>query len=181
MENEMTAICIERYEAEQGDLPHMCMCCGAPATVRNKQIFCTGVDWIMTILGAVMIRHDISDMTNRVAVWTSFCERHGSYWAKRRLLLGGSLAGAVFLPFGGLIFLSINQMGGADLLNLLWLVSVGLFIGWIILAVNIYRHTIRATEVTITSIKLTGVCKEYMQAVEENRSAKAATNLRSVQ
>jgi hypothetical protein len=168
----ITTICMERYEAEKGDLPQICMCCGAPATVRTKQIFCSGADWVMTILGAVVIRHDISDMTNRTAVWTCFCERHGSYWAKRRLLVVCSLAGMVFLPFGGLTFLSTIELGGADLLMQLWIASVGLLIGWIILTVSVYRHTIRATEVTVSSITLTGVCEEYFQAVEDYRSTK---------
>ena len=45
-ETPMASIQLTRYEAEEDDLPDMCMRCGAAATVRKRRLFVSHPMWV---------------------------------------------------------------------------------------------------------------------------------------
>ncbi len=144
----MASIQLTRYEAEQGDLPDVCMCCGAPATERKRRRFSSYPLWVVLTLLWVFARGEVSGKSYRavadkhtryILCYTLFCARHKNYWRSRNLFIWGSLAGILvfifgFFIIGGLLSPRISQSMenivfgsfciGSVVLLLCWLISI---------------------------------------------------------
>lgn len=78
----MASIRISRYEAEDGDLPDVCMCCGEPATQRKRRRFISHPVWVYILLpwGYILYAIVAAILTEEIRCYTLFCERHKHYW-----------------------------------------------------------------------------------------------------
>jgi hypothetical protein len=124
---------------------------------------------------SVFLPLGIDESARILAVPTSFCPRHRYYWLKSSLLTAGLLVGSVFLPLAGCIVLMMqgDKLGwDYSVLEAFILSWFALVVAGIVLAAIIRHRTIRATKITEDTITLTGVCRDYVEAVRKHRAKK---------
>src|SRR5437660_11736174 len=98
---------LSRYEATQGQLPRVCMRCGAPATLVKAKTFSWQPGWLLLLIllgvvGLVLFLVLSLTLSKRMRVQVPLCERHRHHWAMRNgLTLGGLVLLLAFA--GGLI------------------------------------------------------------------------------
>lgn len=120
----MASIQLSRYEAEEGDLPDVCMCCGAPAGERKRLRFTSYPLWVIprlmwdcfnanplwlgfSLLWDWRSNTKVVDRNTRYTrCYTLFCSRHKNYWLIRSLTIWIALAVILVLIAGG-FFLSL--------------------------------------------------------------------------
>src|SRR4051812_25286496 len=87
-ESPMASIRLSRYEAEEGDLPEVCMCCGAPATERKRRRFVSHPLWVYVLMPFGYLPYVIvaAVLTEHVRCYTLFCPRHKNHWRSRTLI-----------------------------------------------------------------------------------------------
>ena len=176
----MATVRLESYDGEVCDLPEICMKCGAPSSVHKNKTFSWYPPWVGVLLLAGLIPYLIvaAIVTKRCRVEVPLCDQHKSHWLMRQLLVLLSLLGLLAL---GVVFMiagaaasdaaaASNKGSGNNpvfaFLCVGWLV---LMLGWIILAVIVQYTTIRPSEITDTSIRLTSVSEVFAEACDEER------------
>ncbi len=169
----MATLRLESYDGNVLELPDLCMQCGEPAAVRKSKNFSWFPPWIWVLLfvcGLLPFAIVGMIMTKRRRVEAPLCEEHKNHWLWRQLLVVGSLLGVLAIGFIAWIVLINNEgnRGGDDALaGILCGGSVILLIGWIIMAAIVQSGSIRAKEITDTSITLAGVSEVFIQAYQD--------------
>ncbi len=173
----MAEVFLTREEAE-GDLPALCMCCGAAATtrvtrrfmLRDPEIGGPGVQFaeILAIQRIVALAN-----VPRLSLPTYFCDRHRYYWHLRECLRWGGLAALLTLGFGGLamaatiIFTTKTESHWPDGCLLFTLVLY--MIAWLVPMSRLLRNTIRASRHGDGRILLQHVGAEYVAGLLAQR------------
>jgi hypothetical protein len=137
----MDTVELERREAETGALPAVCMRCGQPATFRCGKLF-------KRVFGKEIEYRLIAPL----------CNKHRNHWFCRDLLIPLGLVVAVIAGCAG-IWAGIGIIAGLALLSF-WGVSTAVA----------YSTSIRAQEITDTSLTLSGVSTAFVDALREHRS-----------
>jgi hypothetical protein len=137
----MDTVELERREAEKGALPAVCMRCGQPATFRCGKLF-------KRVFGKEIEYRIIAPL----------CNKHRNHWFWRDLLIPIGLVVAVIAGCAG-IWTGIGIIAGLALLSF-WGVSTAVA----------YSTSIRAQEITDTSLTLSGVSPAFVDALREHRS-----------
>jgi hypothetical protein len=90
-ESPMASIELSRYEAEEGDLPDVCMICGAPATVRKRYRFTWHPVWVYLLVPFGYLPYILvaALLTENVRCYTLFCPQHKNHWRWRTLSIWG--------------------------------------------------------------------------------------------
>jgi hypothetical protein len=172
----MASIQLSRSEAEVGDLPDVCMCCGEPATERKRRLFISHPLWVYILLPWGYIPYVIvaAVLTQRVRCYTLFCARHKNHWRIRSLIIWGAFVGLLVLLIGSLATLGAlfedlspatqDRLGGV------------LCIGWPVLAfcwlcsIPLMQETaIHPADVTERKLTLKCISPAFAQAVREYR------------
>ena len=101
----MASIQLSRYEAEEGDLPDVCMCCGVPATERKRRRFISHPLWVYVLLpwGYILYAIVAAILTEHIRCYTLFCPRHKNYFLVRNLFIWGLLIVILVLLVGGFV------------------------------------------------------------------------------
>lgn len=117
----MASIRLSRVEAEDGDLPDVCMCCGAPALERKVCRFNSYPLWVVpALLWNVFNSNPLKVFllllwdwrlnakaalthTKHIRCYILFCPRHENYWLIRNLIVWASFVVIVVLLVGGLV------------------------------------------------------------------------------
>jgi hypothetical protein len=101
----MASIQLSRYEAEEGELPNVCMCCGTVATERKRRVFISHPLWVYLLLPMGYLPYVVvaAVLTQRTRCYTLFCSRHKNYWRNRTLLIWGALPVILALIIGSLV------------------------------------------------------------------------------
>ena len=173
-------------EVEEGELPEVCMRCGAPAAVSLPRKFSWHPEWIGTLMAFGILCFGLLPvavvalilsfvMTKRMKVPVPLCQTHRRHWAWRNVV---GIVGLVLLPaigIIGIIVLGQTKMpkDTADMLGgllcggilfgvLLWLVSLAILEG----------RALKAVEITDRGITLRGVSPLFLQALWEQRQAR---------
>src|SRR2546430_2215392 len=111
----MPDVLLTRHEAD-GNLPAVCMCCGAPATTWVSRTFLahdpavSGPSGFLEVF-AVRLLLATAD-TPQFRLRTSFCAEHRNYWHVRSVLLYGGIGGLVaVLLLGGAVVALLMTVG----------------------------------------------------------------------
>jgi hypothetical protein len=172
----MAQIRLGRFEAEDRDLPAVCMCCGAPATVVKSKSFkwtprTPPLRGALNLVGLWPYFSVASAQTKRMRVRIPLCEKHRNHWVWRAWLLHGGravLGGLVVLYVA--ILIAVSQLGlnpspalGSYLCP--GLLSAGVI--YVVAMLVVQTEAIRPTEITDRSITLINVSKRFVQAVDD--------------
>jgi hypothetical protein len=164
----MATVRLGRYEAEDYELPNVCMQCGAKAVGYRRRGFRWSPGWvIITALFGLLPYFLITELTmRRMAVWVPYCKAHkkGPLWPT--LVSVGSLV-ALIAVTAGLIALLNDE--GAGAVAIVFCAGVFAFIVWMFVAIILHTPTIRPTEINDKSITLKGVCQEFIDALNADR------------
>src|SRR5262245_60095643 len=100
----MATLHLESYDGEVGDLPDLCMQCGAPSAVRKNKRFSWFPPWVWILLfvcGLVPFAIVALVMTKRRTVNVPLCEAHKNHWLWRQLVVVGGLLAliGIFVAF----------------------------------------------------------------------------------
>ena len=171
----MAEIFLTREEAK-GDLPALCMCCGAPAKTRVTRSFMlrdpevSGGPFLeMRAIQAIAAHATVP----RLSLPTYFCEQHRHYWHLRDGLKWGGLAGLLTLVFGGVAMIA-TLIFTIDFKSR-WPEGCFLFtfvlyaIGWGTSMNRLVRNTMRARRHGDGRILLQNVGEEYVAALPAQR------------
>jgi hypothetical protein len=166
-------------EVQEGQLPPVCMRCGAPATVFKWKRFSWGPEWVMILLVVgllvltplfVIALILIPFVLRTMPVHVPLCARHRNHWLPLQVILYGGLS-LLALGTTTAIILWLTARPGDDFLTELggWLcVGTGvIFVFLLFPAAVLHMRTIRAVEITDHSITLIKVAKKFVRAVEE--------------
>ena len=84
----MAQIRLGRYEAEEGELPPLCLRCGAPAMLFKAKLLSWQPSWTYVVFGLTFWPILVATLAlrRRMRVLVPFCQKHRNYWRGRRLL-----------------------------------------------------------------------------------------------
>jgi hypothetical protein len=171
----MATVQLSRREAEDDDLPDVCMKCGAPATTRISRAFAWYPEWVwITILAGLLIFVILAlVLTKRMRVEVPLCDEHKKHWFNRNLAIWGT--------FGILALLMVIGIGiavaaadpsdrdGNPVFGVICIGSLVCLIPWLTVVAIAHYSMIRPSEITDRSIRLTKVSDEFVDAVEDYR------------
>lgn len=173
----MASIKLSRYEAEEGDLPDVCMCCGAEATERQRRRFVSHPFWVYVLLPFGLIPYAIVAiiLTEHIRCYTLFCPRHKNYFRVRNLFVWGSLLGILVFIVGG-FFLAGLLAGRVDkssqdiVFGSLCFGTVLLLFCWLISIPISQVMAIHPADATERSLILKRVSPDFVEAVRQHRA-----------
>jgi hypothetical protein len=165
-------------EAED-DLPAVCLCCGAPATVWKRQFFAVGevghhigIGGIGGVIALIFILVDVVRVASGrpLCLCAPFCDRHQNHWLTRLWIILGGVAALVlvFIILIALIILTARTEG-MFYHGLTLLLGVGGIIGVTIAWALLLRRTIHKVKISRDYIVLGGVHDRFIDALEEHR------------
>lgn len=177
----MPSVRLSRYEAEEGDLPDVCMRCGAPAAVRKRYAFTWHPLWTYLLLPFGFLPYVVvaAVLTQRVRCYTLLCERHKWHWLVRTLVVWGGFALMLLLIVGGfalMMALGEGQTGGAKdrLFGLFCVGMVALILAWLISIPVTQVTAIHPTESTHRTVTLARVSPAFIDALLDHRDRRRA-------
>jgi hypothetical protein len=157
----MATVRMGRYELSEYDLPRVCICCGARATMFKQKRFQWHPPWAFLALGAMGAMMFAKTATLQVPL----CERHKWHWGGRTAVILLSLLALLLLLFGAIVIASKLQVEP----EFVFIPFAALFLAWLGLAITLSVTTVRPTEITDKSITLQGVSEEFIDALNEAR------------
>jgi hypothetical protein len=173
----MASIELSRYEAEEGDLPDVCMCCGAPATDRKRRRFTSHPVWVYLLLPFGLLPYVIvaAVLTESARCYVLFCPQYKNHWLRRTLLVWGSFVALIAVLFGSLVFVGLMQgqldKSTSDVLSgSLCVGSLFLVLFWLISIPIVQMTAIQPTNVTQHRLTLRGISPAFVDAVREHRA-----------
>src|SRR5579883_2552105 len=107
----MPTVWLDRDEAVYGDLPPVCMRCGADATTTRGQTLSWCPSWVIVLIFTGLLPWAVVSMllTKRMKIKAPMCDRHAGHWFRYKLFLGLGLAGAFLLIVGGFVLLAAGD------------------------------------------------------------------------
>jgi hypothetical protein len=169
----MPTVWLDRDEAVNGDLPPVCMRCGAEATTIRKQTLSWCPSWVIVLIfiGVLIWIIVAAILTKRMTLRAPMCERHAGHWSRFKLFVYGGLLGAVAVLIGGIILHGETDQTAKAVAG--WVVGAGVVCFLIVLFTGAVWQTtlIRAVEITDRDMKVRGVCEEFKLALREQRRA----------
>ena len=157
----MGSIKLARYEAEEGDLPNLCMRCGARATVRRSCSFAWHPPWVWLMTPLVLVplvgRVVAHGFIKRMGTHILLCEQHKRHLAVRGPIIWCSAVGLVLVGMG--LLAVMGKAIGLVMMLATWLVS----------ALVIQNTAIHATEITDWSITLTRISPVFIETLRKHR------------
>lgn len=173
----MASIRLDRYEAEDGDLPDNCMCCGEPATERKRRRFTWHPFWVYLFLPLGYVPYVLIAviLTERVRCTTLFCDRHKNHWRWRTWVIWGSFLGILLLGAAGVGLASlladqIDPKQHEYLFGPLCIAIPVLMLCWLISIPLLQLTEIHPSQVTRRSFVLNRVSPKFVEAVHEYRA-----------
>ena len=177
----MAEIRLDLSEAE-GDLPAICICCGAPATCsKAKKLFWWPRWTYLFLLIHPMVWGIIALLVSRRAVLKApFCDRHRRHWTDHSLLIWSVGAGCVLLAVAAFVLSLVFPVGPDD--AIFWGASLGvviLAVLWLVVVVIVHQSTVRPRIITRSEIVVTCVSEAFVQAVlQRDREQREASESR---
>jgi hypothetical protein len=171
----MASIELTRREAEDGDLPNVCMRCGEPATVRKRRLFVSHPLWIYVLLPFWFVPYAIvaAILTQRVRCYSHFCPRHKNHWLTRALIIWGGFPVLLALYGAGFFIAAwIEESGNIsnDTLGAMAAVwNLGLLLLWLTSIPFCQLTAIHPANVTERRLTLQRVAPAFVEAVRNYR------------
>src|SRR6266851_803407 len=171
----MASISLTLHEAEEGDLPNVCMRCEAPATVRKRYRFVSHPGWVYLLLPFGYLPYVIvaAIMTQRVRFYTQFCARHKNHWRIRAFIVWGAFLALVAILFGGFLLISwLERNKTTDYGSFFGYFCIGwlvLIFCWMISIPIVQLTSIHPADVTERRLTLKRVSPAFVDAVRDYR------------
>ena len=172
----MAWIQLSKYEAEEGDLPDVCMCCGAPAIERKRRRFISHPLWVYALMPLGYIPYAVvaAILTEHVRCYTLFCARHKHYWRNRTLAIWGTFVALLALIVGSFAIVgSMSEQFSRSTQDILFgalcIGSPVLLLCWLISIPIIQVTEIHPANVTERRLTLKGISPAFAEAVREYR------------
>jgi hypothetical protein len=172
----MATIRLGRYEAEDGDMPEVCMRCGAPATFHKRYRFVWHPAWCYVLILVALIAYIIvaAVLTQQARIHVFLCDRHKRHWLVRTLIIWGSFLGLILLLIGGIaVVAAVDDRTRNEIGDYAGFYCIGLLVlaaAWLISIPIIQWTAIHPTEITERTVSLTRVCPEYADALVDHRA-----------
>jgi hypothetical protein len=167
----MATVRLRGHVSEEGDLPDVCMKCGAPAAVYKNKTFSWLPGWVYVLLLAGVLVFVIVALilTKRRRVCVPLCEKHKNHWLMRQVVLLVSFLALVVLGFVAMLFFADSRPGSAEATigGALCVGTVVGLVGWVILVAVFHVTSIRVVEITERAVKLQGVSRRFVDAYED--------------
>jgi rRNA maturation protein Nop10 len=172
-----------RREVEGGELPKVCMRCGAPAAVILPRKLSWHPEWIGLLMLFVFCFLPIAlvgiilafALTKRMKVPIPLCQAHRRHWVWKNVV--GIVGLVLLLTVGGIGLIVLGQTNmprdTADRLG--GILCGGTFFGfflWLIALIILEGRAIKAAEITDRGITLRGVSPVFLQALWEHRQVR---------
>jgi len=148
----MAKVQLRRSDLTGGDLPGVCICCGAPTEGFTRTVFHWSPLWIR-LLGRFWARAFGQQVRAQIPV----CDAHRNHWLWRWWLMRGSL---VLIVVPSLLAFAYFESGW-------WLLPA---IAWFGLSLCLWFTMVRVSAITGQSVTLVGVSEKFAKAVEESRA-----------
>jgi hypothetical protein len=170
----MAWVSLTRYEAEEGELPHVCMRCGGPATVKKRYAFTWHPLWTYLLLFAGLIPYIVvaAVLTERARCYVLLCDQHKRHWLIRTLIVWGGFFGMiVVIGLAFLLMVTFTPQGGGPpwLPGLLFTASMVLIAGWLMSIPVCQITAIHPTDVSDRTVTLTCVSPAFIEALDDHR------------
>jgi len=156
-----------RAKEMQGDLPAVCMRCGAPATTwidrefRASRNGAAVLGFLSVLLGVGRVTWSSDSGWPRVQA--PLCARHRNHWKWRERAVGFAILSLIALATAGFIWLPLEWFG----------FMVGFcffgFLAWLILAMVLQETSITPTELHQDVITLKNVSAEFVAGLGRRR------------
>jgi hypothetical protein len=171
-------------EATRGDVPMVCMRCGAPAIVLRTKTFISAGKLKNTLLvpivvitwsfGGELITKIL--LENRVKVRMPFCAMHRSYWRRRSQIAWGGFCLAALLIASGIVIAVACQPADPlrDFIGWAILAGIGLAFVWSFVSSIIGDLSIRAIDINHNSICLDRIDPQFIAELALYRNEKIA-------
>jgi hypothetical protein len=177
----MASIQLSRDEAEEDDLPDVCMRCASPATVRKRYRFTSHPLWLYLLVPFGILPYVVAAamLTERARCYTHLCPRHANHWRVRAFVVWGGLA-TFIVAFGASIAVASampDRLGPAAISVLGWGICVGgpVFLTcWLVSILIVQLTAIHLSNVTDRRLTLVGVSPSFVEAVAAYREGRAA-------
>ena len=156
----MALLEIPREDAAAGNVPAVCIKCGADATeVRFREFRC--YPWQTSVLALFHIEYEPARY--RLEVGLPFCRRHRNYWHWADRL-------RIFLPFLLIVPVGLAEavlcalLFGGEKMTIPWLVAFGAnFVAWLVWNEWRDRRVVRAVRISAAGILLRNVADEVVE------------------
>jgi hypothetical protein len=177
----MASVRLSRYEAEEGDLPDVCMRCGAPAAVRKRHVFISHPLWVYVLLPFGYLPYVVvaAVLTERVRCCTQFCPRHKNHWLVRTLIIWGTFVALLALIVGSVVVVGsmegkMSRSAHDALIGMVCIGSPVLLFCWLISIPIMQLTAIHPADVTERRLTLKRVSPAFVKAVRDYREERRA-------
>jgi hypothetical protein len=163
----MAVVWLDEAGWKDGDVPDICLECGAPAPDRVRKTFGYQPPWVYLtlVLGAIAFVLAIYFTRKEFRSRVPMCPEHKKHWRKRELWIFLSILMAGLL--GGLAIMRLTMTDDATRVTLLLGIVRFSLVGGVIAVAYVYAGTIRVTTFSKRSIRLTKVSPEFVAAYED--------------
>ena len=136
----MAEVKLGRFEAEEGELPPLCLRCGAPAALFKAKRLSWQPTWTFLAFGLTVWPLLLVTMMirKRMRALLPFCAKHKSYWARESAKVKGVIGSLFILFVIGFILIIETEASGLHTVHplvLFWLAGPAIMI-----AVLCLRH-----------------------------------------
>src|SRR5262245_36268616 len=159
----MASIRLTRYEAQEGQLPAVCMVCGQRAERFTGKTMYWHPPWVFVLLLLGLLPFIIAALLTqqRLRLKAPLCANHLNHWQARSLAIWLSLLGFVVVGIGGsFILLQMQPPGRRDEDAIMGFVCIGglvLLVIWLVLVAVLQSTAVRPKEIGDRYIISTGV------------------------
>jgi hypothetical protein len=164
-------------ELDERVLPRVCMCCGAPAVLLKHKRFVWVQDWVKGLpahsdwLALLLVLPLVLLGLRMLRVPIPLCQRHRHHWRPLNVVLYGGLSAVALLGASALVLWRTSAGQGdprSELADWLCIGGILVFLCLLFPAAILHARTIRAFEITPTSITLTNVAMPFVRALDNS-------------
>jgi hypothetical protein len=169
----MARVRLSRREAMDGDLPPVCMRCGAPSDLVKSKTFSWNPSWVWVLILCGLLPFLIVALvlTKRMRVRAPLCQAHAGHWAWRSWFIMGGLVVVVILGIAaGVAVAELDRQPRLRNVGGYLCVGVAVFaLIWLVAAAIIQANAIGPAEITDRDITLVRVAPEFADALRRER------------
>ncbi|HEV3118677.1 MAG TPA: hypothetical protein VGY58_16630 [Gemmataceae bacterium] len=169
----MADIKLGRYEAEEGQLPPLCLCCGAPATHYQAQTLAWQPAWSYFVFGLTVWPLLFLGLLlrKRMRVRLPLCDAHRRSLQVQRRIAQVLMVVLLGVLVGGAVLLNREDEAGNYAVNpllLLWLDGIPIMMALLLLRAG----AVRPQEITDDSITLGDVAEDFVNQWHAERTGR---------
>jgi hypothetical protein len=158
----------------EGNVPPLCVCCGAPATTWKNYTALTGCGGLPVFLLAAIFA-DVGEHAGRIWLCLPFCHRHRHHWLWRRLIVLARFAAVIFLPIVALELMNEDSQNAVTWAGPLIPGACGLSLvaplAWLAAYCICRRTGVRVVGHDKEAVAISGVCQLFVDAVGTHSSS----------